>query len=188
VVGYVCVVSGIDTCEVVYSAGGFLRLPAVKISVFCYSSGWMCGLVIGSGTFKKGCGCGGCRVYLLYGSFHAGGSTCCWRMSFGIAFGVLRVWWTAGLHWCVLSSRGYECCGGLEVGYRLFAPRAFLYGGFCMWSWSEMYCALLVGAWVCCRCWVAFVACPSFDRDELFYWAGMGEAVGVDPSEAAFTL
>ncbi len=41
---------------------------------------------------------------------------------------------------------------------------------------------------VCCISWVAFVACPPFDQDELFYWGGMREAVGVDPSEASFTL
>ena len=48
--------------------------------------------------------------------FCAGGSICRWRMSFGLAFGIHRVWWTVVLHWCVLNSRGYACCGGLEVG------------------------------------------------------------------------
>ena len=45
-----------------------------------------------------------------------------------------------------------------------------------------------MGAWVCCRWWVAFVACPPFDQDELFCWGGMRKAVGVDPSEVSFTL
>ncbi len=46
----------------------------------------------------------------------------------------------------------------------------------------------MVRAWVCCGWWVAFVACPPFNQDELFYWNGTRETVGVDPSEAAFAL
>ena len=32
------------------------------------------------------------------------------------------------------------------------------------------------------------MACPPFDQDEFFYWNEVREAVGEDPSEAAFTL
>ncbi len=67
-------------------------------------------------------------------------------------------------------------------------PRAFFYGGFSVWDWSELYCACLVVAWVCCGCRVAFVECTLFDLDEFLYWHGMRETVGVDPSEAALTL
>ena len=32
------------------------------------------------------------------------------------------------------------------------------------------------------------MACPSFDQHKLFYWAGMRQAVCVNPSEASFAL
>ena len=70
---YFCVVSGIGSCEVVYSAWGLSSSARSKYFGFCYLSGWMCGLVTGSGAFGRGCGCGGCRFYLLCGSFCAGG-------------------------------------------------------------------------------------------------------------------
>jgi len=69
VVGYVFVVSCIGSCEVVYSAWGFSSSARSEDFGFCYLSGYMYGLVTGSGAFGKGCGCGGCRFYLLYGSF-----------------------------------------------------------------------------------------------------------------------
>ena len=68
-VSYACVVSGIGSCEVVYSAWGLPSSARSENFVFCYLSGWVYVLVTVSGTFEEGCGCGGCHFYLLYGSF-----------------------------------------------------------------------------------------------------------------------
>ncbi len=68
-VGYVCAVSGIGSCEVVYSAWGLSSSTRSEDFSFFYLSGRMCYLVTGSGAFGKGCGCGGYHFYLLYGSF-----------------------------------------------------------------------------------------------------------------------
>ena len=56
VVGYVCVVSGIGSYEVVYSAWGLSSSARSEDFGFCYLSGWMCGLVTGSGAFGGWCG------------------------------------------------------------------------------------------------------------------------------------
>ena len=46
-VGYVCVVSDIGSCGFECSAWGLSSAARSDDFVFCYLSGWMCGLVTG---------------------------------------------------------------------------------------------------------------------------------------------
>ncbi len=69
---YVCGVSGIGSCEVVYLAWVFLRLLALKTSVVVIWGEWRCGMITGFGAFGSWCGNGSCSFFFLDGSFQTG--------------------------------------------------------------------------------------------------------------------